>query len=262
MWLPDVTAGLHRDGAELLIAINASPFETGKPLTREHVAAVRVRETGLPLVYVNQVGGQDELVFDGSSFVLGPQGEICIRLHAFREDFEMLRLQRDGAAWLPMAGAIQSPLNDTEAIYRAMTLGLRDFVGKNGFAGVLIGLSGGVDSALAASLAVDAVGADKVRALMLPSPYTSTDSVEDADECARRLGIRLDTISIAPGMQAFEAMLNTAFEGGISDEAMQDNQPRLRGGLMMAFSRKHNLLLLNTLATSPKWRSATPRAVR
>jgi NAD+ synthase len=246
MWLPDVAANLRQKGAELLISINASPFETGKPRAREQVAARRVCETGLALIYVNQIGGQDELVFDGSSFVVDAQGEICARLHAFREDFELLRLHRQGDVWAPISGTIQPQQDNTEMIYRAMILGLRDFVFKNGFAGVLLGMSGGIDSALSAALAVDAVGSERVRTLMMPSPYTSRESIADATECAQRLGIQLDTVSIEPGMQAFDAMLGAVFDGQLSDQAVEDNQPRLRGSILMAVSRKQNLLLLNT----------------
>lgn len=246
MWLPDVAAHLKCKGAALLIVMNASPFETGKPHARERVAAQRVNETGLALLYVNQIGGQDELVFDGNSFVLGTNGQTCARLHAFREDFQLLRLQLQGDVWTPNPGTIQPQQDNAQMIYRAMTLGLRDFVGKNGFAGVLLGMSGGIDSALSAALAVDAVGKQRVRTIMMPSRFTSQESTEDANECARRLGIRLDTVSIEPGMQAFDLMLDTVFDKQIPDKAMEDNQPRLRGGILMAISRTQNLLLLNT----------------
>ncbi|MDY7580096.1 NAD+ synthase [Herbaspirillum sp. RTI4] len=246
MWFADVSAHLKHAGAELLIAMNASPFETGKPDARERAAISRVQETGLALLYVNQIGGQDELVFDGGSFVLGRQADICARLHVFREDMEFVRLQNEGAGWSPLAGTVQPRLGDTEMIYRAMMLGLRDFVLRNGFAGVVIGMSGGIDSALAAALASDALGAAHVRSVMMPSPITSDDSVEDATDCAQRLGIRIDTVPIDLGMQAFGAMLETVFDGPVSDLAFGDNQTRLRAGILLAISSKENLLLLNT----------------
>jgi NAD+ synthase len=246
MWHSRLAKLLKQKGAELLISVNASPFETGKPLARERVAAQRTHETGLALLYVNQIGGHDELIFDGHSFVLGTDGEPCARLEGFREDFKLLQLERQDSKFIPTSGPFPVLPHETDMIYRAMVLGLRDFTRKNGFSGIVLGMSGGIDSALSAALAVDAVGRERVRALMLPSPYTSQESIEDASECAGRLGIRLDTVSIEPGMQAFDVMLSNVFGGQLSDLAIGDNQPRLRGGILMALSRKENLLLLNT----------------
>jgi len=246
MWQPDVAATLKRKGAQLLISMNASPFEIGKPAARERIAAQRVDETGLALLYVNQIGGHDELIFDGNSFVLGTQGETCARLQGFREDFKLLQLEQRGDQWIPTALPSPHLASDVEMVYRAIVLGLRDFVRKNGFSGIVLGMSGGIDSALAAALAVEAVGPERVRCLMLPSPFTSRESIEDATDCARRLGIRLDTVSIEPGMQAFETMLGDLFGGHLSDLAVGDNQPRLRASILMTVSRKENLLLLNT----------------
>lgn len=246
MWFPDMTRHLKDQGAQLLIAINASPFETGKPQVRERIAAERVQETGLALIYVNQIGGHDELVFDGNSFVLDAQGRTCSRLHGFREDFQLLQLVCLDDILSPVAMPTAPLPIDSEMIYRAIVLGLREFVTKNGFVGIVLGMSGGIDSALCAALAVDAVGREHVRTLMLPSQYTSDDSTEDAQECARRLGIRIDSVSIVPGMQAFDAMLGSAFGGQLTEAASRDNQPRLRGNILMSISRKENLLLLNT----------------
>ncbi|MFI4940415.1 MAG: NAD+ synthase [Burkholderiales bacterium] len=246
MWFSDVAGALRQKGAALLISISASPFEIGKPQARERIAMQRVHETGLALLYLNQIGGHDELVFDGNSFVLGVQGELCARLQGFREDFRVVRLERRENHYIPVADSPAALQNEMDMTYRAMALGLRDFTQKNGFSGIVLGMSGGIDSALAAAVAVDAVGRERVRALMLPSPYTSRESIEDATACAQRLGIRLDTVSIVPGMQAFDAMLKNIFDGQLSDLATGDAQPRLRASILMAVSRKDNLLLLNT----------------
>ena len=246
MWEPDAAAGLKDNGAELLISINASPYEMGKAQRRKAVAAARVCETGLQLIYVNQIGGQDELVFDGRSFVMSAEGSVTTCLKAFAEDFALVRLHNDGGKWTAEEGKIEPGYGDEETIYRAMVLGLRDFVDKNGFRGVVLGLSGGIDSALSAAVAVDALGPARVRALMMPSPYTSRDSVEDAAECARRLGIALDTISIEPAMQAFAGMLDHAFSDTLKPVTAENIQPRLRGAILMAVSNNEGLMLLTT----------------
>ena len=235
MWSEDVATNLKNNGAELLIAINASPYETGKADLREKVAMQRVHETGLPLIYVNQVGGQDELVFDGSSFALTANAEISLRLASFQDDF---------ALW--NSGIIQPKLCEQEAIYKAMMLGLHDFVNKNGFAGVIIGISGGIDSALSSAIAVDALGKERVRLIMMRSPFTSQTSIDDATECAKALGVNLESISIESGMQGFEQMLAPLFAGEISAVITENNQTRLRSSVLMAISQKDNLLLLNT----------------
>ncbi|HEY8024916.1 MAG TPA: NAD+ synthase [Burkholderiaceae bacterium] len=248
MWHVETARALKADGAQLLICINASPFEIGKPATRANIAAARAMETDLALCYVNLVGGQDELVFDGGSFAMNAQGEVCSRLAHFREDFAVLTFERQGARVVPLPQPSPAPAHmaELEMLYRALVLGLRDFVGKNGFAGVVLGLSGGIDSAMAAAIAVDALGQSKVRALMLPSPFTSQESVEDAADCAQRLGIRLDTIPITAGIAAFSAMMAASFDGVIPDTIIGDIQPRMRAAILMAISRKDNLLLLNT----------------
>lgn len=246
MWSSDLAQALKQQGAELLIAVNASPFEIGKPEMREKVAARRVRETALPLLYVNQVGGHDEWIFDGNGFALDADARACLRMPGFREDFRLLRLEKRGETWCAVAGEVTSRPPDLELAYNALVLGLRDFVLKNGYAGVLLGLSGGIDSALAAAIAVDALGSEQVRALMLPSPYTSQESLEDARECARRLGIRLDSISIEPGMQAYAAMMAPMFGGEMPELVIGNNQPRLRAAILMELSRVERRLLLNT----------------
>src|SRR5262245_14598664 len=207
MWYPTVTECLAETGAEILMLGNGSPYEHDKQDQRIQLAAARVTESGLPIIYVNQVGGQDELVFDGASFVVDADLALKAQLPAFRETVSLTRWQRNGAGWRCAAGELTPPVDGLASIYQAMTLGLRDYVEKNRFPGVILGLSGGIDSALSAAVAVDALGPDRVRTLMLPSPYTSRDSLEDAAEVARLLGIRLDSISIEPAMLAFARML-------------------------------------------------------
>jgi NAD+ synthase len=248
MWHPQVALNLKKRGAEILICINASPYEIEKPAARETMAAARVAETGLALCYLNQVAGQDDLVFDGSSFVMNERAQVCARLDSFREDFVVTAFEQQGRRLAPVPCLQQEtkPRCENEMIYRALVLALRDFIAKNGFAGIVLGLSGGIDSALAAALAVEAVGKSSVRAVMLPSPFTPQDSIDDAEDCARRLGIRFETIAIGSAMDAFSATMHDVFGGHMPDVAVGDFQPRLRGCVLMALSRKENLLLLNT----------------
>jgi len=245
IWLPDVTAHLKDRGAELLISIHASPYETGKALIREQIAADRACETGLPLIYVNQVGGQDETIFDGGSFVVEANGEICMRMKAFEPDFSLLRFQKH-EKWQPEPGVITPIHDEIRNIYHAMTLGLRDFVSKNGFLGIVLGLSGGIDSALSAAVAVDALGKEQVRAVMIPSPFTSQESIDDATECAALLGIRFDIIPIEPGMEAFVTMISSSLKEGTFMVATQRNQSRLRNNILMAIAESERFLLMNT----------------
>jgi NAD+ synthase len=245
MWFTDIATHLKRTGAELLIALSASPFETGKTAIRERIAQERVQETGLALLYVNQAGGQDELVFDGSSFALCTQGKIAIRLSAFQQDFGIVTLAHKQHHWIPLQGKRQPQQQEEEAIYCALLLGLRDFVEKNGFCGILIGMSGGIDSAISAAVATDALGRDKVHSIMMPSPFTSIESTQDANDCASRLGIPIEHASIDVGMAAFETMLSPLFSD-LPAMAAANNQPRLRASLLMALSHTRNLLLLNT----------------
>jgi len=247
MWTPDVAECLGESGAEILVVINGSPFETTKGEKRMSLAVARVVETGLPLVYVNQVGGQDELVFDGASFVLGHDRGLKIQAPAFRDALIMTEWRRDAdGGWRCAAGPLE-PLPDGDAAtYEALVVGLRDYLGKNGFRGALIGLSGGIDSALTAAIAVDAVGADRVRGVMMPSPYTSTESLDDAAETARLLGIRLDSIPILPGMQAYDAMLKPLFAGLPADTTEENLQARIRGNLLMALSNKLGFMVVST----------------
>jgi NAD+ synthase len=249
MWEDDVAEGLSESGAEILIVINGSPFEEQKQDRRLLLAVTRVTETGLPLVYVNQVGGQDELVFDGASFALDGDRNLVAQGKMFEEQVLLTRWRRDaeGESLYAVARAeLAPPLRPLEAIYRAMVLGLRDYVQKNRFPGVVLGLSGGIDSALSAAVAVDALGATKVHAVMMPSRYTSAASLEDAAECAARLGIRIDTIPIEPAVAAFQEMLNPLFAERPPDITEENIQARIRGVTLMALSNKFGSMVLTT----------------
>lgn len=247
MWVEDVAEGLAESGAELLLVINGSPFERDKPDQRLQLAVARVTETGLPLLYVNLVGGQDELVFDGASFALDARRNLVAQARAFAPDLLLTRWRAEGEGWIPAEkGRIERPPERLEAIWRAMMLGLHDYVEKNRFPGVVLGLSGGIDSAVSAAVAVDALGAERVRALMMPSRYTSKESLEDAAEVARRLAIRLDTIPIEPAVAAFATMLAPLFEGLPPDTTEENIQSRIRGVLLMAVSNKLGPMVLTT----------------
>ncbi|HET6220608.1 MAG TPA: NAD+ synthase [Dongiaceae bacterium] len=246
MWNPTVTECLAETGAEILMLGNGSPYEHDKHDHRIQLAAARVGESGLPIIYVNQVGGQDELVFDGASFVVDADLALKAQLPAFRETVSLTRWERNGAGWRCVTGELTPPTDGLASIYHAMMLGLRDYVEKNRFPGVILGLSGGIDSALSAAVAVDALGSERVRALMLPSPYTSRDSLEDAAEVARLLRIRLDSVSIEPAMQAFARMLEEQFAGAKPDITEENIQSRARGLTLMALSNKFGHMVLST----------------
>jgi NAD+ synthase len=246
MWTPDVAEGLAESGAEILIVINASPFESDKPDQRLQLAVARVTETGLPLVYVNQVGGQDELCFDGASFVLGADRRLRAQAPSFAPHLLLTRWRRDGEIWDCTPAERVPPPGRLEAIWRAMALGLADYVDKNRFPGVVLGLSGGIDSALSAVVAVDALGASRVHAVMMPSRFTAAESLEDAAATASRLGIRLDTVPIEPGVAAFDAMLAPLFAGRERDVTEENIQSRIRGVLLMALSNKLGHMVLTT----------------
>jgi NAD+ synthase len=247
MWTEDVAEGLQESGAEVLIVPNGSPFESDKQDVRMNLAVARVTETGLPLIYCNQVGGQDELVFDGASFVLNADRRLAAQASSFEEDLLITRWRRgENEVWACVDGRITPPVEGLEAVYRAMCLGLRDYVGKNGFPGVVLGLSGGIDSALSAAVAVDALSAQRVHAVMMPSRYTSDASIEDAQAVAATLGIRLDRLSIEPGVAAFDAMLEPVFAGLPPDITEENIQARIRGVLLMAISNKLGSMLLTT----------------
>ncbi len=246
IWTSQVTECLAESGAELLIVPNGSPFEHDKIDQRLDIASARVKETGLPLIYVNQIGGQDELVFDGASFVLDADGALKARLPDFQEAVGLTRWRREGDGWRCAEGSVAPLVEGVPAIYEALMVGLRDYVDKNGFPGVILGLSGGIDSALSAAIAVDALGAARVRAVMMPSPFTSRDSTEDAAHCARLLGIELDTLSIETAMTAFAETLAPCFKGARPDTTEENIQARIRGIILMALSNKFGPMVLST----------------
>ncbi len=245
-WFPAVSETLSETGAEILIAINGSPFEAEKHQARLDLAVSRCVETGLGFVFVNQVGGQDELVFEGASFVMNADRSLAHVMPMFTEGLRLTEWRRDGGKLVCAPGEIAPALPRLEQIYGAMVLGLRDYVNKNRFPGVVLGLSGGIDSAISAAVAVDALGADRVRAVMMPSPYTSIESLEDAAECAQLLGIRYENIGIGPAMEAFATMLAPAFGNRPPDITEENLQSRIRGVTLMALSNKFGDMLLTT----------------
>ena len=247
IWSEDVAECLQENGAEALIAINGSPFEAGKQDQRLQLALQRIDECEVPLLYLNQVGGQDELVFDGASFVLDAGQNLRVQLPAFEPAIAVSWWTRDRLGDLAVEDGVRTGLPDGyEAIYRALVLGLRDYVDKNGFPGVVLGLSGGIDSAISAVVAADALGPERVRCVLLPSPYTSQHSLEDAAELAELLGCRLDTVDIGPAMRAFDEMLTPLFDDlppGVTEENIQ---ARARGVALMAISNKFGPMVLST----------------
>ena len=245
-WLPAVSETLAESGAELLLSINGSPFEDGKQARRIALAVERVVETGLPFVFVGQVAGQDELVFDGAGFVLNWDRSLAVQMPYFEEAVTLTDWTRDGDRMVCAPQPLPPEPDRLELIYRCMMLGLGDYVRKNRFPGILLGLSGGIDSALSAAVAVDALGPDGVRAVMMPSPYTSRDSLDDAAECARLLGIHCDTIPIQPAMDAFGTALAPVFNGRQADITEENIQSRSRGLILMAMSNKFGDMLLTT----------------
>jgi NAD+ synthase len=247
MWFPDVAAHLKKQGAEMLIVPHASPFTVGKDDVRHAHAKARVKETGLPLIFVNQIGGQDELVFDGGSFILNESGDFILRGKAFADETYTAAFHKnDGGEWLATAQRIEPEIDDTALIYEALVLGLRDYITKNGFPGVLLGISGGIDSALAAAIAVDALGPELVRGVMMPSRYTSKDSKEDAKALAESLDMHLDTISIEEPVTAFGEILKTHFTSETPQTTFENIQPRSRGLILMALSNASGFMVLST----------------
>ena len=235
MWYPAVASHLESEGAEILICVNGSPFDLDKREARFELAQQRIDETGLPLVYVNLVGGQDELVFDGASFVMNNKGELCYELEHFIEQLYWFNFP---LAMEPIK-IVHEPFE--EKCYKAVTLGLRDYVIKNNFPGVIIGMSGGIDSALSAVIAVDALGPENVRLVMMPSPFTSEESLEDAKACAEALETSYEIIDIEPAMKAYESMID-----GLSGVAHENMQSRARGLTLMALSNETGAMVLTT----------------
>ncbi len=246
MWTGTAAAHLRRQGAQIQIVVNGSPYETNKHRQRLSLARDRVQETGLPLVYVNQIGGQDELVFDGASFVMSAAGEIVHQAKAWEQDLILSSWAVNAGVFKPVAGNQAAIPEGEAAIYHVLVVGLRDYVEKNGFKQVLLGLSGGIDSALVAAIAVDALGADKVHTVMMPSPHTSQESLDDAIAIAKILKCQLDTISITAAMQVFEKLLSSVFANKQQDITEENIQSRCRGLILMGISNKNNAMVLAT----------------
>jgi NAD+ synthase (glutamine-hydrolysing) len=244
-WTAPAAADTVAAGAQVLCVINASPFHVGKGSEREQVMRARVQETGCPLIYAHLVGGQDELVFEGRSFALDARGQLCARSPGFVEDLLILELS-PGAGGIDVRGPLAPLASDEADLWHALVLGTRDYVQKNGFPGAIVGLSGGIDSALVLALAVDALGPQRVRAVMMPSPYTAEISRQDAAELARRLGVRLDEIPIGPLFSAYLGTLQALFEGRDADTTEENLQARIRGTLLMALSNKFGSIVLTT----------------
>ena len=246
IWNSEVVECLSETGAEILLVANGSPFESSKEETRLNIAVARVVESGLPLGYINQLGGQDELVFDGASFVLNADRSLAAQMPAWEEAVVLTDWTRESRGWVCQAGAKASLPDGLEAVYRAMMLGLGDYVRKNRFPGVVLGLSGGIDSALTAAVAVDVLGPERVHCVMMPSRYTSKDSLEDAAEVAALLGTKLDSIAIEEAVKAFGGMLTPLFSGRAVDTTEENIQSRIRGVILMALSNKFGPMVLTT----------------
>ncbi|MGH6873233.1 MAG: NAD+ synthase [Rhizomicrobium sp.] len=246
IWTPDVVECLSETGGEILLVPNGSPFEAGKEDERLNHIAARVTESGLPLIYLNQVGGQDELVFDGASLVCNADGSLAWALPAWDEALAITEWTRSGKGWVCAPGERVTEEDRLTAIYHAMVLGLRDYVNKNRFPGVVLGLSGGIDSALSAAVAADALGPERVRCVMLPSRYTGRDSLDDAEECARLLSVKYETVPIEGAVEAFGAALKDSFAGKAVDTTEENVQSRIRGVILMAISNKFGPMVLTT----------------
>ncbi len=245
-WHQDVAETMAETGAEILLVPNGSPYRRGKHDLRTGLMVSRVVETGLPLVYLNMVGGQDDQVFDGGTFVLNPGGDLALQLPVFEENITTIEFIRDNSGWQAVRGTRDIHGDEWQQDYRCMVMALRDYMAKTGFEKVLLGLSGGIDSAIVATIAVDALGPQNVRCVMLPSEYTSQESLEDAANVAKALGCELNTVSIAAGRAAITETLAPLFEGMDADVTEENIQSRLRGLLLMAMSNKFGSMLLTT----------------
>ncbi len=246
IWFPVVTGHLAGAGAELLLVPNGSPFEVEKSEQRLDLVRQRAAESGLPIAYINQVGGQDELVFDGGSFVVNGDGSVARMLPPWKEALVLTRWERQEGVFRCQGDTEWREQPRLEAVYCAMMLGLRDYFGKNAFRGIVLGMSGGIDSALTAAVAVDALGPDRVRGVRLPSRFTSDTSQDDAADSARFLGMRLDTLEIQPSVNAVEAALAGVFAGRERDVTEENLQARIRGVMLMGLSNKFGELLVTT----------------
>jgi NAD+ synthase (glutamine-hydrolysing) len=247
-WFEEPTRLAQAAGAQVLAVLNASPFHAGKSAEREQRMRERVQDSGLPLIYAHLVGGQDEVIFEGRSFALDASGAVVARAEGFREAaLDMQIRMADGRAQLSAPQAVLQPLPTPEAeLWDALVLGVRDYLGKNGFKGAILGLSGGIDSALVLAIAVDAIGADKVHAVMMPSPYTADISWIDSRDMAKRVGVRYDEIAIAPLFEGFRTALAGQFAGLAEDTTEENIQARIRGTLLMALSNKTGAIVLTT----------------
>ena len=234
------------DGADILIVPNGSPFEQDKHSERQTVVAARVKETGVPMIYVNQVGGQDELAFDGGGFVVNPDGELATQSESWQETVFLTTWHKDQDKWACAKGEICEVPEGYEANYQAMVTGLRDYVHKNRFPGIVLGMSGGIDSAISAIVAVDALGAENVHLVMMPSKFTGEESLLDAAVCADWIGARIDNIPIEQAVQAYDQMLAGQFAGSEPDTTEENLQSRIRGVMLMAISNKFGYMLLTT----------------
>ena len=246
IWGPDPVECIAETGGDILLVPNGSPFRRGVMDERFSVAVARVKESGLPLVYLNQIGGQDELVFDGATFVLDAQANLVRQMPAFREEIAPQEFVKRDGRWHPTPGDLALVEEGLAADYAACVLGLRDYVNKNRFPGVVLGLSGGIDSAIVAAMAVDALGPDRVHAVMLPYRWTSSDSLEDAAACAKALGIRYDVVAISDPVEGFTAALAPMFEGRAPDITEENLQSRTRGTILMAISNKFGPMVVTT----------------
>jgi NAD+ synthase len=247
IWSNDeIVASMVAEGAEILLVPNGSPYEAGKEDVRHNLVASRVAATGRAMAYLNMVGGQDEVVFDGASMVMNANGSLALQLPRWTETIIVSEWRRTVTGWLCDFGDIAPPEERSRSVYHAMMLGLRDYVNKNRFPGVVLGLSGGIDSALSAAVAVDALGADRVRCVMLPSRYTSDDSLVDAEECAKLLGVKYETIAIEDAVNAFGTTLAPVFAGREPDTTEENIQSRIRGLILMAISNKFGPMVLTT----------------
>jgi NAD+ synthase len=246
IWSEDVVECLTETGSEILLVPNGSPYWRGKTEERFNIAALRVTESGLPLVYLNQMSGQDELVFDGASFALNADSSLACQMPAFRESIALTLWERRSGGWACVQAPMETVEEGDEADYAACVLGLRDYVDKNRFPGVVLGLSGGIDSAICAAMAVDALGPERVQAIMMPYRYTSEESLKDAADCAKALGIRYDIVSIAPAVDGFESLLEPLFAGKPRDITEENLQSRARGTILMSMSNKFGSMVVTT----------------
>jgi NAD+ synthase (glutamine-hydrolysing) len=246
IWEPHPAHAAQAAGAQLLVVINGSPYSLHSQRRREDIARARIKDTGLPIVYVNQLGGQDELIFDGGSFAMNVAGEVVQRAPPFKEDLFAVDIDLIDGKAVPRSGHIEPELSEEASVYNALVLGVRDYVGKHRFPGIVLGLSGGIDSALTLAIAVDALGADHVRAVMMPSRYTSQMSLDDAALEARTLGVGYDVISIEGMFEAALGALKPVFTGRAPDTTEENIQARCRGLLLMAISNKTGRMVLTT----------------